>query len=66
MVYDTGKLRSSIVSVLISAISSMGSLSLKMLLGVGPSSSLLSGSLCVTFVLHYFPVKGNHCHGETE
>ena len=69
MVYDGGKLRSSLVSVLISSISGMRVIELLDiigLLGVGSSSSLLSGSFCVALVLHYFLVKRNHCHGETE
>ena len=69
MVCDGGKLSSSIVSILISSISSMRVIepqNIILLLGVGSSSSLLSGSLCVALVLHYFLVKRNHCHGETE
>ena len=66
MVYDAGKLRSSIVSVLISVISDMGLIEPQNIMGVGPSCSLLSGSLCVALVLQCFLVKHNHCHGEIE
>jgi threonine/homoserine efflux transporter RhtA len=69
VVYDGGKLRSSIVSVPISFISGMRVIEpqiIILLLGVGLSSSLLSGSFCVALVLHYFLVKHNHCHGKTE